>query len=103
FNDDQTRAAIKSVFEKYGYILDPHGAVGYLGLVKIMNEHPEIDIGISLETAHPAKFIDVVEPEINIKVTVPDRLSECFTRRKISESMSNKYKDLKEFLFSKYR
>ncbi|MCK4297748.1 MAG: threonine synthase [Candidatus Marinimicrobia bacterium] len=103
FNDDQTRAAIKSVYERYGYILDPHGAVGYLGLFNMMNEHPGIDIGIFLETAHPAKFIGVVEPEINIKVTVPDRLSECFTRRKISESMSNKYKDLKEFLFSKYR
>lgn len=103
FDDDQTRAAIKSVYERYGYILDPHGAVGYLGLFNMMNEHPEIDIGIFLETAHPAKFIGVVEPEIYIKVTVPDRLAECFTRRKISESMSNKYKDLKEFLFSKYR
>lgn len=103
YDDDQTRAAIKSVYERYGYILDPHGAVGYLGLFNMMNEHTEIDIGIFLETAHPAKFIGVVEAEINIKVTVPDRLAECFTRRKISESMSNKYKDLKEFLFSKYR
>ena len=103
FNDDQTRAAIKSVYERYGYILDPHGAVGYLGLFNMMNEHPEIDIGIFLETAHPAKFIGVVEPEINIKVTVPDRLAECFTRRKISESISKRYEDLKEFLLSKYR
>ena len=103
YDDDQTRAAIKSVYERYGYILDPHGAVGYLGLFNMMNEHLEIDIGIFLETAHPAKFIGVVEPEINIKVTVPDRLAECFTRRKISESMSNKYKDLKEFLLSKHR
>jgi len=73
FNDDETRATMRGVFEKLNYTLDPHGAIGYLGLKKYESRNPE-SVGVFLETAHPAKFLDVVESVLQRKVTIPDGL-----------------------------
>jgi threonine synthase len=54
---------MKTIYKRDGYIAEPHGAVGYLGLKK--ENHPNA-IGIFLETAHPIKFLDVVEPALNV-------------------------------------
>jgi threonine synthase len=75
--DDETRAAIKAVHAQTGYILDPHGAVGWkaaskLGLVKSDN------VAV-LETAHPAKFAETVEPLVG-KVPVPPALEAAMKR-----------------------
>ena len=60
FDDKATKAVMKEVFENSGYIMDPHGAVGYLGLREFQKENPDF-YGIFLETAHPVKFLDTVE------------------------------------------
>ena len=39
--DDETRVTIKKVYKKYQYLLDPHGAVGYLSLEKYLENNPE--------------------------------------------------------------
>jgi len=98
FSDDETRQAIASIAETNGYILDPHGAVAYLGLKKYLNTHPGTDIGIFLETAHPAKFNDIVEPVIGRPVEIPERLNKCLNRKILSLPISNQYSDFKEFL-----
>lgn len=91
FTDKQTKSAIKEVFEKYKYILDPHGAVAYLGLKKFIKENRGQKFnGIFLETAHPAKFSD--------KVAMPSRLKKCLNKRKKSVLLSNRFTDLKKFL-----
>src|SRR5690606_18228132 len=64
FTDDQTRQAMRQVFEKINYTLDPHGAVGYLGLKQYQQDGEKVT-GIFLETAHPGKFLDVVTNTLN--------------------------------------
>jgi len=100
FDDEKTRDAIKTVFEKYGYIMDPHGAVGYLGLMEVMGNDPETEIGIFIETAHPVKFIDIVEPVIDTKIEIPERLEKYLKREILSIKLPNNYDIFKEYLLS---
>jgi threonine synthase len=75
--DDDVRNAIATLYEKYGYIADPHTAIGYLGV-------PQKRTGQSLflATAHPAKFREVVQPVIKKEVPLPDALAETLGRSK---------------------
>jgi len=100
FSDDQTRTAIADVYENSGYILDPHGAVGYLGLKKYLAQHQEVDGGIFFETAHPAKFKDIVEPVIGASVDIPERLAKFLQRKVLSQTISAQYKEFKAFLLT---
>ncbi len=101
FNDEQTREAIKEVYKKSNYVIDPHGAVGYLALQKFLKENPNQEFtSIVLETAHPAKFKDVVEEELSIEVEIPERLATCLTKEKRAVELSFDYNSLKEFLLS---
>ena len=98
FSDEQTKLAIQEVFRKYNYILDPHGAVGYLGLKQYMSQNNKKINGIFLETAHPFKFVDIVQNLINKKLQVPDRLKNYLDKNKRSIVLSNQFKDLKQYL-----
>jgi threonine synthase len=100
FNDAETKAAIKLVLKNYNYLLDPHGAVGYLGLRKYLSEVKERVNGIFLATAHPAKFQKTVETIIGKKVKLPKRLRRFAAKKKHSVKMPKDFKKLKEFLFS---
>ena len=99
FSDEQTKEFMREVFQKRNYTLDPHGAVGYLGLVKYRNEHTD-SIGIFLETAHPAKFNEVVENAIAAAVPLPEKLQHFLNKSKVSIKMRNSFEELKEFLLS---
>ena len=99
FTDEQTKDAIRSVNNQNRYVMDPHGAVGYLGLKKYQEEHPERD-GIFLETAHPAKFGDIVQDTIGAPVDIPDRLAEYMKREKRSIILSNRFEEFKEYMMS---
>jgi threonine synthase len=72
--DDDVRAAMSDVFQRTGYLLDPHSAIGYLGLKAQARE------GIFLATAHPAKFGEVVEPIVGRRVEKPAPLAEAIAR-----------------------
>lgn len=99
FNDEETVVAIKEVYKKYNYIIDPHGAVGYLAVKKFIEENENRNSNfIILETAHPAKFLTTVEGAISIKVEIPQRLEECLHKEKRSTLLSNNYQEFKEFL-----
>ena len=98
FNDDQTKDTIKAIQDKYNYTLDPHGAVGYMGLKKYLSEHPNT-FGICLETAHPIKFLDVVEPVIGEKIPLPESVKDILDKTPNYEEISS-YKDLKSYLIS---
>jgi len=101
YTDDETRQAIARLAHKTGYVLDPHGAVAYLGLTDYLAQNPRFDTGIFLETAHPAKFKDIVEPVIGKPVNIPLRLKKFLDREIKSISMSHRYPDFKEFLLLK--
>ena len=96
FTDDETREALKEIHEISGYVADPHGAVGYLGLKEYLKDHPE-KYGVFLETAHPVKFLDTVEDTLNIKVDIPERLKETLSKTKESIEIQD-YQGLKNFL-----
>ena len=96
FTDSETKIVIKKIFEKYGYILEPHGAIGYLGLKKNI-EKSDDDIGVFLETAHPIKFSESVEKIINKKVVIPERIKKVLEGKKKSVEI-NSYSELKNFI-----
>lgn len=99
-SDEETRSTLKEVYLNTNYLLDPHGAVGYLALEKYLEEHNNLK-GIFLETAHPVKFYDVVEPIINQAVLIPEAIKGLLKEKKKSIKMEVNYSALKEYLLSK--
>ena len=96
FDDTQTLQAIQSLYKSYGYVADPHGAVGYLGLeayLKSSSEGP----GIFLETAHPIKFREAVEDCLGISLQVPEQIQGLLHREKKFISIAT-YEELRENL-----
>jgi threonine synthase len=83
FTDDQTRECIRDVYERHGYVLDPHSAVGYLGLRRELAEH-RCGVGVFLATAHPGKFAEIVEPAIDCSVPLPEALESYLHREPVS-------------------
>ena len=103
YDDEHTRKGISEVMEKYHYIIDPHGAVGYLAAREYQADAPRADDHIViLETAHPAKFIGVVENTLETKVEIPDRLAKLSKLDKEAIPMSTEYTDFKEWLSANY-
>lgn len=96
YSDYQTRIAMQDVYKTSGYIMDPHGAVGYLGLKQYLQEQ-NMTQGIFLETAHPVKFLDVVEPVIQKSISFPPQIQAIMDRKKEATSISS-YDHLKSFL-----
>jgi len=95
FSDDETRETMKKIYGNSGYVADPHGAVGYLGLKKYGLK--ETEFGVFLETAHPVKFLDVVEETLPVKVAIPAQIQKVINNKKVAIKASN-YEDLKAFL-----
>lgn len=88
FNDDQTRAAVREVKSIYNYEIDPHGAIGWLAARAWRASHP-CSATVTLETAHPAKFPDVMDAELGAgAVEVPERLAILANREKVAIQMS---------------
>jgi len=100
FSDDQTRAAMAELQGKYAYQSDPHGAVAYAGLKE--SGLTKNNIGIFLETAHPAKFPDEVEKATNRKVKIPDTLTDIMTLEKKTIKLSHSYDSLLKELQQMY-
>ncbi len=96
--DAETLAEMKSIWERYRYIADPHTAVGILGWEAYKREHTEPSQGLVLATAHAAKFAEVVEKAIGTAPPLPDRLAAYLKRPKLSLPMSSSYDDFKQFL-----
>ena len=95
FSDSDIRSIIKDVYLKYDYILDPHGATGFGALQKHLKSK---EVGLFIETAHPAKFPEVVEPVIGRSVEIPRRLKAFFEGDKKSKLMSASVESLKDIL-----
>ena len=96
FSDDQTKDALQNIYTRTGYIVEPHGAVGYLGLKKEIEKQSN-SVGVFLETAHPIKFLDVVEPILNFQISIPSQIESVLRKDKIKIPITS-YEDLKRFL-----
>ncbi len=95
--DATTKQTLLDVYTQHNYLCDPHGAVAYRALEDYLETHPA-DKGIFLETAHPVKFYDVVEPIIGQTVKVPDSIKEQLTKEKKSTMIGVGAEELKGFL-----
>ena len=97
YTDEQIAETVKSVYDKTGYLLDPHGACGYRALQEGLEAKEN---GIFLETAHPAKFLDTVESIVGDKVEIPQKLQEFMKGEKQSIDMSKEFAEFKSYLLS---
>ena len=98
YDDGQICRAIAETLERTGYLLDPHGACGYLALCEGLRED---ETGVFLETAHPAKFRDRVEPVIGRSIEIPARLAEFMREKKLSVELPADFGAFRDFLMAK--
>ena len=95
YSDDRIRSILADTLKRTGYLLDPHGACGYQALKEGLQAG---ETGVFLETAHPAKFKDTVEPIIGQPVAVPQRLAEFMKGQKLSVELPSDFDTFKRFL-----
>ena len=98
FTDIETQEAMKRIYQDTGYIMDPHGAVGYLGIEKYIKTQTGNIEGIFLETAHPAKFKNIVDKTLDLDIPIPDTLMDCMRKEKKAKQIENDYEELKKVL-----
>lgn len=96
FSDDSTREIMRVIHKNSGYVTDPHGAVGYLGLKEYQKTNADI-YGIFLETAHPVKFLDVVEETLGLTPDIPTQIQKVMDKKKKSIKIDS-YEGLKSYL-----
>jgi threonine synthase len=100
FNDAQTKTGIAEVYAQYDYLIDPHGAVGYLAYQDYCQQDKE-GAGIVLATAHPAKFPEAVQEVTGINPSQPQQLKACLDKAKKSFAITADFSALKSYLQSK--
>ena len=95
--DETTKDTISEVYKNHNYLLDPHGAVAYTALRNYLEIHPT-EKGIILETAHPLKFNNVVEPIIGKAIDIPESVKILLEKKKKSILISPTFDSLKNEL-----
>jgi threonine synthase len=100
YTDAQTRAAIEEALERYGYLLDPHGAVAFAALRDLRAQTGEGCYGVFLETAHPAKFPEVYAGLQGARLETPERLQRLLQGGKHSVKLPAQFDAVKEYLLT---
>ncbi|WP_350289045.1 threonine synthase [uncultured Croceitalea sp.] len=98
FDDNETKKAMQHIYKSSGYVSDPHGAVGYLGLKKYQENNPNT-YGLFLETAHPVKFLEVVQDTLNVDPEIPSQIKKVIGKEKVSQKIRT-YQELKLHLLN---
>ncbi len=98
FSDEETKNAMRKVKKEFNYTLDPHGAVAYLGLQKYSGKLSQDFVGVLLETAHPAKFVEVVEDVLQEKIEIPEKLQAFNKKEKQSLEFAADFAVVKNYL-----
>lgn len=98
-SDEETFAAIRSVYDRFAYIMDPHSAVAFCALERHRTtESNGKKAGIVLSTAHPAKFLEVLQDALDKEIEIPARLLEVLEKKKQATTISSEYSELASFL-----
>lgn len=101
FNDEETQESMREIFSNSHYVLCPHTAIAYRGLEEYRKNSDGNFTGVFLSTAHPAKFIDLVEETLGKPIEIPERLKLLLSIEKSSIKLNPVYSDFKALLFSK--
>jgi len=96
FTDNETREAMLHLFEVCSYTADPHGAIGYLGIKEHLKKNDNTQC-IFLETAHPVKFLPVLDEAIANQIEIPSQIKSVIDKEKVAIKIST-YEELKSFL-----
>ena len=97
YTDDRIREAMCQCYEATGYVLDPHGACGWRALKELLQPS---EVGVFLETAHPAKFKEKVGDILGTDIAIPERLQAFMRGKKQSVEMANDFDAFKSFLMN---
>ncbi|WP_321335272.1 threonine synthase [uncultured Bacteroides sp.] len=97
YANEQISETLQNVYQEMHYLLDPHGACGYRALKEGLKDG---EVGVFLETAHPAKFLETVEGIIHDKVIVPAKLQEFMKGEKKSLEMGKDFAGFKSYLLN---
>jgi len=105
-NDKQTEDMIRSAYVDHTLMLEPHGAVGWAGLVQFLKENPDQDspdqLCISLETAHPAKFPEKIRQLLQLDPELPPSLEGIEEKVESFKKIESDYNSFKDFLIDNY-
>ena len=82
--DDQVKAVIRELFDRFAYVADPHTAIAFLGARGVSERQRML-----LATAHPAKFREVVEPIIRQDVPLPPALAQAMARPRLAQTLAD--------------
>ena len=98
-SDEETVTTIRSVHERFGYVMEPHTAVAFRALERYRSlEDNAEEPGILLSTAHPAKFLEAIEDALDKKIGIPSNLDELMGKKKSATLIRAEYKELASFL-----
>lgn len=100
YTDRETKDEMCNVYLMSGYVCDPHGAIGHRALREFVELNSEYH-GVFLETAHPAKFEEVVNETLNIQIHIPSRLAELAQKQKVAVQLKPDYPLFKDYLLSR--
>jgi threonine synthase len=102
--DRETEATIQKAYYQYKLLLEPHGSVGWAGLLSYLKEQPgkEEDLCVSLETAHPAKFPEKIRELLDLDPPLPPSLEGIEEKEESYDHLENDYKAFKTYLKKKY-
>jgi len=96
--DEETKQEIKSIYEKYATIVEPHGAVGLKAMENYIAETSDPTPVVCVETADPAKFPEVIREVINIDPPLPESMKEAMDKEENYERMACDYEEFKKYL-----
>lgn len=97
YSDSDIAQGVRECMQENGYLLDPHGACGYLALKELLKED---ETGIFLETAHPAKFKETIEGITGQEIDIPQALQEFMKGEKKNVQIDNCFETLKSYLMN---
>lgn len=97
YTDEQISETLLVCYRKHGYLLDPHGAVGYRALCEYLADD---EVGVFLETAHPAKFKDTVDGILGEDIAIPEKLQAFMKGTKQSINLPKDFASFKDFLMN---
>jgi len=101
FTDADTREAIRTLYDRYGYIACPHTAIAWLAAEAYRSAHAGHYATVFLSTAHPCKFPEVFSPEIAAKIAIPKQVNALQDREKEVAGLGTDYEGFKAYLLQR--
>lgn len=103
-DDERTRQIMQDIYHHYGYVIDPHAAVGYAALMdyRSTGEAPTDAAAVILGTAHPVKFAEVVESTIGYSPSIPQNMAHLMHLPKLSIGLGADFEGFKNWLLQTY-